>query len=160
MGAMMGGVGIMGGPALGILPDPPTVGAVVPGMDGMAGMEHDGAHHVMATMPGMAMTPMIGESGLVARLQLMLHLHHRMMADTVIYRRMMADTALKRMMAEVDMGPDSASSHDPEGHPQVPPAKPRPRKVAPPKPAPTDAMPGMDHDTMPGVPMPADSSHH
>ena len=53
MGTMMGGVGIMGGPALGILPDPPTTGASVPEMAGMAGMDHGAQGRSTGGMAGM-----------------------------------------------------------------------------------------------------------
>ena len=53
MGTMMGGVGIMGGPALGILPDPPTTGASAPEMVGMPGMDHGAQGRSTGGMAGM-----------------------------------------------------------------------------------------------------------
>ncbi|MEO8031565.1 MAG: hypothetical protein ABJC74_10230 [Gemmatimonadota bacterium] len=123
MGAMMGGVGIMGGPALGILSDPPTVGAVAPGMDGLEGMPGmasggDTAHkHDMGTIrdsggvptPAMDMghgiggmpMDMPGDSAMQVHMGMMREMHRRMMADPIIRRRMMADTAMTRMMRQM-----------------------------------------------------------
>ncbi|MGH7704169.1 MAG: hypothetical protein ACREMO_13825 [Gemmatimonadales bacterium] len=117
MGELMGGVGLMGGPALGILPDPPTVGASAPEM---AGMDHGGKGHEMGqmgqamdSMPGMKpasdsapdhhmtgmdMSAIGGDSTMERHMQPMMELHRRMMADSVIHQRMMADTAMRRMM--------------------------------------------------------------
>ncbi|MEP6573727.1 MAG: hypothetical protein ABJD11_13570, partial [Gemmatimonadota bacterium] len=53
MGTMMGGVGVMGGPALGILLDPPTVRASAPEMEGMPGMDRGAPVHHADTMSGM-----------------------------------------------------------------------------------------------------------
>lgn len=50
MGDMMGGIGIMGGPATGILPEPPTARAV-PEMAGVAGMSHDAHSHEKRDTP-------------------------------------------------------------------------------------------------------------
>ncbi|MDZ4865103.1 MAG: hypothetical protein SGJ01_16910 [Gemmatimonadota bacterium] len=53
MGNMMGGVAIMGGPATGLLPVVPTLGAEMPEMGGMARMNHGAQDSSMTAMPGM-----------------------------------------------------------------------------------------------------------
>ncbi|MDZ4863243.1 MAG: hypothetical protein SGJ01_07330 [Gemmatimonadota bacterium] len=160
MGEMMGGIGIMGGPATGLLPEVPTFGAEAPAMGGMAGMEHGAPGHDMS---GMAMPAMMGDSAMQAHQQMMMEMHRRMMADPVMHQRMMADTAMMRMMEAmmVDMPPsgmhrtmpevslpaDSASAGH-RHHAPMTPVKIHPRS-SPPKrtnlPV-TDSMPGMDHN--------------
>ena len=160
MGAMMGGVGIMGGPATGILPDPPTLGASAPAM---AGMGHGEEAHDMGAMP---MPGMSADSVMQAHMQLMMEMHRRMMADPVMHSRMMADTAMMRMMREMmaRMTPEQQAQMQEmmmnRAHPT--PGKPPARKpaVKKPRPAVADSMPGMDHSTMPGMPMPHDSTGH
>ena len=167
MGEMMGGVGVMGGPAIGILPDPPTIGASPPEMAGMAGMGHDASSHAMDHSPrGMAVSGMMGDTVMREHMQLMMHMHQRMMADPVIHQRMMADTAMVRMMGEMMAqmpAAEQAQLHDMMRHHARPvPAKPKIRRPAPkpPRPITTGSMPGMDHNQMPGMPMPHDSIRH
>lgn len=143
MGAMMGGVGIMGGPALGILSDPPTVGAAAPGMDGMGhdmgampGMASGGdtAHkHDMGTMsdssgPAMEMghgmggmtMDITGNSAMHVHMGMMREMHRRMMADPIIRRRMMADTGMTRMMRDMmDSMPSGQMNGEMMGEPAL-----------------------------------------
>ena len=101
MGEMMGGIGIMGGPATGLLSEVPTFGAEATAMGGMAGMEHGAPGHDMS---GMAMPAMMEDSAMQAHRQMMMEMHRRMMADPVMHQRMMADTAMSRMMHELMPG--------------------------------------------------------
>ena len=88
----------------------------------------------------------------------MLDMHLRMMADSVIRERMLADTAMLRMMRELSSqlpAEAQAQMHEMMLHPAHPaPAKPKIRKPAPTKP---HAPPA---DSMPGMPMSHDSTHH
>lgn len=170
MGEMMGGVGIMGGPATGILSDPPTLSAPHTGMVGMGHVEQDHGTaampcmgspdtrgHPMMDMSGMGIPGTVGDSSMTVQMRLMMAMHSRMMADPVIRQRIMADTAMVRMMREmmVHMPADEQarmmelmkpgagpSAHPKGGHP--PPKKP----------------PATIHDSMPGMSMPHDSTHH
>jgi len=109
MGEMMGGVAVMGGPATGILSASPAAGAEPP-MGGMAGMDHG----AMGAMPGMgegeamsAPEPAV-DTTMAGRMQRMMELHRRIMADPVLHQRIMADTAMSRLMEEMMSGPRKA----------------------------------------------------
>ncbi len=143
MGEMMGGIGIMGGPATGILPEVPTLGMEAPA-PGMAGMDHGAmnmgaaadsgnasAPDSMADMPGMAHQ---GDS----MMAVMMQLHQRMLADSVIRGRVQADTAMRQMMER--MGPHA-------GHSPDAPATPKRRRPppAPVSPAPADSAKPAPH---------------
>lgn len=184
MGAMMGGVGIMGGPATGLLPEVPTLGTEAPAMSDMAGM-HDAdtatghaqgattdstkgmGHDMPGTghdMSGMTMPPATEDSTLVAWMQLMMEMHRRMMADPVLHQRMMADTAMQRMMGEMLTAMPleaQATMQDKAARPAGPatPARPKPA-LRKPRPVASDSMPVRDHSNMPGMSMPHDSTHH
>jgi hypothetical protein len=115
----MMGVENMGGPAVGFLAALPegTVprGAVMAGMDhaAMPGMQRtDSAHahgvdrrsadttaagHAMDAMPDSAASGMPTEE----HVHVMMELHDRMMADSVVVMRMIADTAMHRMMLQM-----------------------------------------------------------
>ena len=110
MGAQMGGVDVMGGPATGLLRQPQaTPPAMSGGMHDMDGMRHampkpataasDSSGHAMSSMamPDSAMKP--------DRMRAMMELHARMMRDPVIRQRIVADTAMRRMM-------DAMGRHD------------------------------------------------
>jgi hypothetical protein len=74
MGEMMGGIGVMGGPATGILSEPPT-----PAVMDMPGMDHGMDRHMTA----------------------MMEFHRRLLADSILRERLEADTVLRRMLAEM-----------------------------------------------------------
>ena len=137
MGALMGGVGLMGGPALGILPPPPTAEASVPPM---AGMEHGAMGHGKPDVPGMGQD----------KERQMQEMMTRMMADPVIMQRMMADTTMRRMMSEM------MEQMPPEQREQM--QKPQNAPPNAPTGQPHDSMPGMDQSKMPGMPMAHDST--
>lgn len=115
MGDMMGGVGVMGGPAIGLLPEPPTAGTPAAAMDAMGqGMGRDGTHEMPDTaeattgpqmdhaMTGMRMQPRSDSAhGGPDHMAAMMELHERMMSDSVIRTRVLADTAMRRMMSEM-----------------------------------------------------------
>lgn len=155
MGEMMGGVGIMGGPATGLLPEAPALGAERPA-PGMAGMDHGAlnmeaasdsgnaaAPDSMADMPGMDHQ---GDSMMTAMMQL----HQRMLADPVIRGRVQADTAMRQMMERMmhmmrpnmpmmhEAPADTAAADPHAGHRPAAPAKPR-RRAPLPAPAATPA---------------------
>ncbi len=113
------GVENMGGPAVGLLPDFPTPtlerGAVMAGMD-PAAMQHaparadSAAAHQGHAMPGARQqdTAAAGhaahampDTATDSRMEQMMEMHRRMMADPVIRERIMNDTALARMMQEM-----------------------------------------------------------
>jgi hypothetical protein len=131
MGEMMGGIAVMGGPATGLLPPPPTTtaqpvdmgaggkGHDIPStpsgesdsmsMKAMPGMNDSASAQGMApmdhgqdTMPGMAPHPGGAAHPMGdTHMHEMMELHRRMMADPVIHERMMADTVMRRMMREM-----------------------------------------------------------
>lgn len=124
MGEMMGGVGIMGGPATGILPEVPTLGGAAPAAP-MAGMHHGamdmgaggGARADSAAVapvrPGhpmaqradsmadpadsMADRPGMDHQG-DSMMAAMMQLHQRMLADSVIRGRVQAVAPMRQMM--------------------------------------------------------------
>lgn len=150
MGEMMGGIGVMGGPATGILPEPPTAAAEAP--MAMAGMDHGrmamgtGDTAAAAGPPPPAMMDMPSmDQGMDRHMTVMMGFHRRLLADSIIRERVEADTVLRRMLAEMrsmmmppkqaDSGPmmmhhmpDTTKADPHAGHhaPQV--GKPRPQR--------------------------------
>jgi len=130
MGEMMGGIGVMGGPATGILPERPT-----PAVMDMPGMDHGMDRHMTA----------------------MMEFHRRLLADSILRERVEADTVLRRMLAEMmrmmppkqgDSGPmmmhhmpDTAEVDPHAGHHAPDVARPRPQRPSqtPPPSAPSDS---------------------
>lgn len=186
MGEMMGGIGIMGGPATGILPDPPTVGASAREMTVMAGMEHGELDHVTGAVPGGEAADISHKHDMKANPDSVAAASHPMMdmghdmsgmgmshmigdstmqAQTQLmmdlHRRMMANPVIyERVMA--DTGMTRIMREMMMNHAEPTPAGPQTRKPAPkkPRPAVADSMPGMDHSRMPGMPMPPDSTRN
>ncbi len=144
MGAMMGGVGAMGGPATDLLP---PLSAATTATPPMAGMDHAQDARPDSLAAGPVKAP--EDSARHARIGAMEALSERLLADPVILERIASDTALRRLVGEVRGG-------------TFLPAPSRPRMPAPKRsrPARPDSMPGRSHTGMPGMPMPPDSTHH
>jgi hypothetical protein len=172
MGHMMGGIAAMGGPASGVIPEAPSRNVPADAMEGMRGMRHGDAGHGgnHGAMGPAAVDTLATEKR--DRMQAMMDLHTRMMADTVIRRRMMADSAMRAMMrgmmetmpaehrghAKQMMGEAPAPAAKPVPHADhaAPPSRPAPAEKQPvtKKPAAgagatrADSMPPMAHDSM------------
>lgn len=140
MGDLMGGVGLMGGLALDILPGPPTAGTSAPEM---AGMNHGEHRRDVGAMHGMPL-----DSNQATHMRTMMDMHRRMMADPVICAKMMADTTMQRMMREVSDGMPGEQRQ----------MKCKAMDHAEPPPAPADSMSG--NRGTPAMPMSRDSTHH
>ncbi len=157
MGEMMGGIGAMGGPAIGLLA--PAVAA--PDVDpDMKRMDHGAMGHAMPkpdSTPAPAeehqhptAAPPQGE-GPEAFLTALMALHQRIMADSVILQRVMADPELRRMMqAMMEARPPHHRDHMESMMKAVPQAMPKqPAAVAPKKPASTSPKPAHLHSPPP-----------
>ena len=148
MGAMMGGIGAMGGPATALLaPVAPAADSAreMPMPPGMTHARPAGDSTPMEAMPDSDRTHT--KEGM----EPMLELQRRMLADPVIRKRVEADTVMQRLLHEAAMVPESGGVA-PEA--QSRPAKPAVKAPGKKKPAakPKPPMPGMKHPA--GKPMP------
>lgn len=147
MGEMMGGIGAMGGPAIGLL----TPAVAGPDVDpDMKRMDHGAMGHAMPkpdSTPAApaeehqhpAAAPLRGE-GPDGLLTALMALHQRIMADSVIRQRVMADPELRRMMQAMMEAMMKA----------VPQAMPKqPAAVAPKQPTSTSPKPAHQHSPPP-----------
>ncbi|MEK6687757.1 MAG: hypothetical protein AABZ01_04765, partial [Gemmatimonadota bacterium] len=165
MGEMMGGLGAMGGPAIGLLT--PAVAAPDAAPD-MKRMDHGAMGHPMPKPdstpaapaeehqhPAAAPPPGEDSDGLLTAL---MALHQRIMTDSVILRRVMADPELRRMMQALsDAMPPDHRDHMESMMKAVPPVMPK-SPAAPPPPKPAPAKPVHQHKVPPadsiGIPQP------
>ena len=148
MGAMMGGIGAMGGPATALLaPVAPAADSAreMPMPPGMTHARPAGDSTPMEAMPDSDRTHT--KEGM----EPMLELQRRMLADPVIHKRVEADTGMRRLLREAMLVPDSDGV---AAGAQSRPTKPAGKAPAKKKPAakPMPPMPGMTHPA--GKPMP------
>lgn len=156
MAELMGGIGMMGGPATGLLPAMPADTMKMPHV-------MPRADTVPSALPGHQHPAEAARSSPDSMLAAMLAVHERMLADPVIRRRVAADTALRRMLLDLMPAehreqmdsllrvapasnailpktraprpaakPSAKTAPMPPGH-VMPPAKPAPKKPAQPR---------------------------